>query len=328
MASFRDLPLIEPVSRSPRDIDDAIGQMLARQGDAIAKHQLYAMGLDRDSVASRVDSRRLYAADVGRDIYTSLPRPLRGDGRIYAALLWAPADALLANTTAASRLDLERHRGSLIHLMLPTETRRPAPGIKLHRATGLTPKDIVIEGPFRCSAAARTILDIAGDAEQDRVDRLVDRSEEIRRYDEAAMRRVLKARTKFPGNAKLEAAMAKLDENSGRFRSEFERRTIELIKTRSTLPVPIVNSLLAGFEHDLYFVNTRAIIELDGRDYHRSMAQRARDAEKEKILTNLGYVFLRLRWEQIVYYPEQGLRRILEHYAANAVPPVHRSGSR
>src|SRR4051794_23748685 len=105
--NFRDRPPIKPASRAPRDIDDAIRRTMARQGDAIGKHQMHAMDLDRDAIARRVHSRRLYEADVGRGIYTSVPRPLQGVGRLYAALLWAPAGGLLADTTSASQLDLE-----------------------------------------------------------------------------------------------------------------------------------------------------------------------------------------------------------------------------
>ena len=124
------------------------------------------------------------------------------------------------------------------------------------------------------------------------------------------------------GYRQLTNAVAALDATSGTFRSIFERRTMRLVERSTLIPAPVVNVLLEGFLPDLRFVGTRAIIECDGRDYHRSPAQIIADDERQRILEARGFRFLRLRWEDVVYREERTLRRIEQFVLANLTPPV------
>lgn len=330
MQSFRDLQPIVPNSRRRRDIDAAIDATIARQDGPIADHQLEVIGLSPRRIGDWVRAHRLYEADVGRGIYARTPEPLKGRGRRTAAPLWAPPDAALADTTAASLDDLEQHQGPLIHVgYVGDRKRRPVSGIAVHRFDALPPVDVrVTEDGCRATRYARTILDIAGrqDCRQHRVDALVDRSIGLQLYDQRAFDRVRQDRPKHPGIDRLGKAIAKADENSGHHRRDFELMTANLIKTSAELPTPLANPDLYGFFPDFLFWGTAAIVECDSRKFHSTPEQRAADARKRRVLQHYGYRFLLLRWEQVAYYPEDGLARIIAHYRANIAPPVPRPG--
>lgn len=330
MTNFRDLEPIVPASRRRRDIDAAIDATIARQDGPIADHQLEIIGLSTRRIADWVRANRLYEADVGSGIYTRTPEPLRGRGRRTAALLWAPEDGALADTTAASCEDLERHRGTDVHVGYVGDQRsRPVRGVAVHQFGSIPPADLyVTDDGCRSTRGARTILDIAGrkDCTQHRADALVDRSIGLRIYDQRAFDRVRRDRPTHPGTARLAAALAKADENAGMHRLDFELLTANLIKSSPDLPTPLANPELHGFYPDFLFFGTAAIVECDSRRFHATPAERAADARKRRVLQHYGYRFLLLRWEQVAYYPEDGLARIIAHYRANIAPPVPNPG--
>lgn len=330
MQDFRELEPIVPASRRRRDIDAAIDATIARQDGPIADHQLEQIGLSPRRIGDWVRAHRLYEADVGTGIYTRTPEPLRGRGRRTAALLWAPEDGVLADTTAAASEDLERHRGQAIHVGYVGDRRsRPVRGIAVHRFDPPSPADVYVNADgCRSTRGARTILDIAGrkDCTQHRADALVDRSVGLRIYDQRAFDRVRRERPSHPGITRLNAALAKADENAGLHRRDFELLTANLIKRSPELPTPLANPELYGFFPDFLFYGTAAIVECDSREFHSTPSQRAADARKRRVLQHYGYRLLLLRWEQVAYYPEDGLARIIAHYRSNQAPPIQRPG--
>lgn len=168
---------------------------------------------------------------------------------------------------------------------------------------------------------SRAILDAAAFVDADVLDDLLDRAETLRIYDERALRRMMDERRKWPGNGPLDAAMGRLDGLTGEFLSGFERKVTRLVQGSSQIPPVVVNVLVDGFRPDIRAVGTRAIIECDGRDYHRSMAQRVADEQREKILIARGFCILRLRWHHVQYEPERTLDRIERFVLANSMPP-------
>ncbi|MCR5978518.1 DUF559 domain-containing protein [Gordonia jinghuaiqii] len=75
-------------------------------------------------------------------------------------------------------------------------------------------------------------------------------------------------------------------------------------------------------------VGNRLIIEVDGMEYHASRTQFERDRERDRIAVELGYVVIRLTYNQVVYQWEQAEASILtlirrrEHLRRTGVDPV------
>ncbi len=75
-------------------------------------------------------------------------------------------------------------------------------------------------------------------------------------------------------------------------RSDGERRLRRLIRV-ARLPMPIVNTRVAGFEVDFLWPDQRVIVEAQGYRYHRHGGAFERDHRKAMALENAGYHVIR-----------------------------------
>lgn len=318
-----------------------------RQQGLVGHRQLRAEGLDAKGIARRVGngelvSRTKWAATPSRSsasaiatarhgprprkqaggAYSANDAPLTLDGRRWAAILAAPAGSWVGGASGCALLDLERHLGPM-HVVHLGSTWVPPIGVKATRTTKVHPDDLISVRGIPTSSVARSVIDGANDAavSDERLDGWLDRAIELRIYDELAMRRVIQEREMLRGAKRLDSAIDRLDDLSGEFRSRFEQKVTRLVQTSTVIPPPVVNVLVDGFRPDLRFIGTHAIVECDGRDYHRSMAQIVADERREEILRARGFAFLRLRWGQVQYEPERTLARIERFVLAHLGSP-------
>ena len=303
------------------DVNLAIKEILARQGDVIGHLQLGELGLSRAAIRYRLRRHELFTVFYG--VYSGTPGPLSQRGRDWATLLSGGPEAALSALTGAAVLDLTARRprdGN--HVLVMDDGRRSPARVTRHRTRWLPEHDIVIVDGLRCTSPARTLLDCASLVDSDRLDGMLDRSVGLNLYDGAALERVMRERRGVHGTKQLQDAIARLDENAGRTRSVFERKTLAIIRESRLIGMPTANAMVADFESDLWFFPSRAMVECDGRDVHKTPAQRARDELREQAYLALGYVILRLRWHQVVYEPARTLERIERFVLANQEPPV------
>lgn len=66
------------------------------------------------------------------------------------------------------------------------------------------------------------------------------------------------------------------------------------------LPMPIVNTRVAGFEVDFLWPDQRVIVEVQGYRYHRHRGAFERDHRKAMALENAGHHVIRTVWRQLV----------------------------
>ncbi len=243
------------------------------------------------------------------------------DGKRWAALLSAPGIGYLDHVSSLQLHGLE-DLSHPIHVVVEGGGWEGPIGVKEHRTRSLPPEDRTTVRNLRGTAIPRALIAAAPDIDRERLHDLLDTAVRLGKYDGDAMIRLLESRQTVPGYAPLTAAVAALDSTSGTFRSVFERRTMRLVQRSSLIPEPAVNVLAEGFRPDLHFVGTRAIIECDGRDYHRSPAQIIADDRRQQILESRGFRILRLRWADVVYDEERTLARIERFVLANSEPPV------
>lgn len=311
----------EQAAGRPRsEVNHAIAELLAKNDNVILPQELRELGVSRRATDRRVASGVLYRA--GFDAYSASPSRLTSRGQRRAALRGIPGRAL-SSVTAAAQMDLDRiRRGDGIHVIQLGAGRWPQPDVTIHRTKVLPPEDVAEIDGMPCTSASRTLLDCAATVELERLHDLVDRAVELRLYDGLGLERVMQQRPNARGIGRLRVALAQLDETAGRHRSAFERRTTALIRESTLIPTPVVNAPLVRFRPDVGWVGTRALVECDGRDYHRSPAQILADEAREVALLAAGFVILRLRWHQVVYEPRQTLRRLEAFYLANQAPPI------
>lgn len=293
---------------APPDQRLSATRALARaQHGPVGRTQLQALGIPIRTI-DRWRERGMLRDEL-RNVYAFDATPLSFAGRVRAALLSAPSASALARDTAAALTDLDDPTDGPIHLLTTGRAQRRQSGIVITRTTVLEPADLTVDGDgLVCTAPARTMLDLAACRSASHLDRVLDRAMQRGRFSPLDVERVL-GRPQMPGHRQLMAAVARLEDNCGRGRSELERRLIQLINA-SNLPPAANNAILFGEEVDIHFPGTPVVLEGDGRKWHTSPAQVARDAEKQAKLERHGLVVLRFDWWAVNHDAAQTLDRV------------------
>lgn len=323
MGTYRDgrVKRREKPRRRPL-LPEASEKRLEKQRDVIAFWQLREDGLGHDDIERLCDARMLRRIP-GR-VLTTTRSPLTIEAQRWSAVIGCGPDARVAGTSALGLVGVREHDAGPFHIVTPGAAMRARPGVRPHRVTDLRDDDRTTVDGYPTTTVARALVDAAAQSTPDELANDLDRAVLLGLYDGTAMDDILAHKPRFAGRPQLEAAIATLDELSGKFLSVFERRTARLVQHSTVIGTLAVNVLAHGYRPDIHAVGTSAIIECDGRDYHRSPAQIVVDAEREERLIALGYSILRLRWADVVYQPELTLARIERFVLEHAAPPAPR----
>ncbi|MBO9531565.1 MAG: hypothetical protein J7513_01135 [Solirubrobacteraceae bacterium] len=321
MGTFRDGTVTQFKRTTNSGLPQNVVKLLAKQRDVVAYRQLREHKLTPRAIDHRVMGGVLRPLP-GR-VLTTRRGKLGRDAQRWAALLSGPPSGRLTARSALALDGIAEHDESGdIYVLVEGGTPRRTAGVVFRRTKRIDPSDKRIVNDTPSVSTARALCDAAAHESVEQLAEYVDRAVMLGKFDGGRLELLLRRHRNLRGRHKLLAALATLDENSGRFRSIFERRVLRLVEEAGDMPGLVVNVLLAGYRPDLHRPGTAAIIECDGRDYHRSPAQIVADDERETRLRALGYQFLRLRWADLVYAPEATVARIRAFLAANAGPPV------
>ena len=135
-------------------------EMLAVQGNAIARRQSTSSGIDPRTMRSRVSTGRWQR--LQRGVYAAFSGEPGRETVLWAALLCAGPGAALSHQTAAERHGLMDGPSSLITITVPA-SRHPAqakiPGVVIHRSDAvLRTRHPTMLPP--CTRAEDTVLDL------------------------------------------------------------------------------------------------------------------------------------------------------------------------
>jgi very-short-patch-repair endonuclease len=262
--------------RHPRD--RAAAALAARQHGVVTTAQLAAVGLSSRAIARRVE--RGWLTPVFRRVYRVGPIAA-ARAREMAAILACGPTALLSHHSAAAVWGFRPAHEGDVHIT-KTTTTRARPGIRVHRTASL---NVAVQDGLPLTTPARTIHDLAPH---------LPRHELHRAIEEAEIRKLIT-------REQLRPALRGTDEP--RFtRSEAERRLLKLVRA-SRLPVPITNTMVAGWEVDALWPRHGLIVEVDGFAYHGNRAAFERDRRRDAALTAAGYRVVRITWRRLVHEP-------------------------
>lgn len=116
------------------------------------------------------------------------------------------------------------------------------------------------------TAVPRTLLDLAVAVRPERLERMLQRAEELKLFDLAAVEELLARTAGHHGHGRLRRSLA-LYRPPPFTRSELERRILAALHAAG-LPPPLVNHGELGFELDLYWPEQRFVVELDVFETH------------------------------------------------------------
>jgi hypothetical protein len=192
---------------------------------------------------------------------------------------------------------------------LTTPTRRHAkPAVRLHYAR-LGEDDCAISDDIPVTALPRTVLDLAVTFSAARLARVIERSEELQRFDLREMEAALGRAGGHPGGAKLRRALEIYREEPALTRSGLERRFLTLARSAG-LPRPAMNFNVAGFELDAYWERERFVVELDAYETHGTRAAFERDRLRQEELKLTGIEMTRVTGPRLDREPMRVMERV------------------
>jgi very-short-patch-repair endonuclease len=276
--------------------DRWIARLATRQHGVVSVAQLLAAGLTYEAIRRRVRTGRLHR--IHRGVYAVGHRNLSHQGWWMAAVLACGEGAVLSHRSAAMLWGLRKAIEAPVDVTVPGNGGRARRrGIRVHRSTSLTPKEVTIRQGIPTTTPERTIRDLKRLLTRDELQGAIARAE-IQHLPIG----------KLPGF---------LHEPT---RSELERRFLRLCR-RHGLPKPEVNVKVGPYEVDFLWRDQRLAVETDGWETHRTRsafeADRARDAD----LKSRGIDVLRFTYLQVWYEDVLVARRVRELLDASRMSP-------
>lgn len=161
-----------------------------------------------------------------------------------------------------------------------------------------------------CLSIGRTICDLAGELDAERLERLVDNCLVRRKIKLAALQATFEVldRPRRKGRAALRRLLNERDEGGGLPESELEARFLKLLE-KHNVARPVVQGAPPWLEHlagrvDCMYPDQRQIFELDGRPWHLRDADRDRDLRRDHAAALAGWEVTRFGWRQVVHAGE------------------------
>ncbi len=142
------------------------------------------------------------------------------------------------------------------------------------------------------TALPRTLLDCATELRASQLQRMLERSEELRLFDLGPVEALLERSGRHQGRRRLRRAIA-LYAPVPFTRSGFETRFFEAVLAAG-LPRPATNFVEAGFELDVYWPELRFAVELDTYGTHGTQAAFERDHLRDEDLLLAGIELTRV----------------------------------
>jgi hypothetical protein len=295
----------------------ALAALAHSQYGVVSIAQLHELGFSKGSVEKAVRAGRLHSLD--RCVYAVGHTRLPLEGQCFAAVFASGPGAVLSHHSAAWLHGLARWKPAPFHVTGPV-ARRPRLPVRIHRARRLEDPDRTLIEAIPATAVPRTLLDMAAVIGFERLEKMVERSEELGLFDLRAVEELLARTVGHHGHGRLRKAIS-LYKPSSFTRSTLEKRWLELVLAVG-LPQPRVNYVEHGFELDCYWPEYRFAVELDVFETHGTRAAFERDRKRQEDLLLLGVQMTRVTGPRLEREPEEVIRRVARLLSERAPYPV------
>lgn len=277
-------------------LDLVISRLAAGQHGIVAARQLLAGGLSRRAIARRVADGRLHRVHTG--VFSVGGPPRTAAAWRMAAVLAVGPGSLVSHRSAAAAWGIRDTARAAVDVVIAARSRRQRPGITVHVTSALASEDRELVDGVPTTSIARTFLDLAEVVDAAGLRRAYERAQRLELLDVRAIDRVMDRNNGRHGVAALRTLRTYDPVPGARTRSELERRFLDLIRAAG-LPVPLVNTMVEGYEVDAFWPRARLVVELQSWAYHRDRGAFERDHSKAARLKATGHEFLALTHRQL-----------------------------
>lgn len=272
--------------------------LAGRQYGRISRRQLLGLGIPASTIDSWLRSGRLVRVCTG--VYAFPPLQTSREASWMAAVLACSAGAALGGLSAAAHLQLTRHDGERIEVVVPRGGSGPKT-LHLHRPRRM-PATFVHDG-IRTTTAPETLLALAVTFTDRNLERALGEAELLRLLAAGEPERTLAANPRHPGAKRLRRVLAGHDAGDGIPRNVMELAFRDIVRELG-LPEPVSNERRLGWQIDFLWPELMLAAETDGRSVHARRIAFAKDRRKDRELQLAGYVVLRFTYAEIVHRPE------------------------
>lgn len=291
-----------------------IHRVAERRLGLITRVELMRLGVSDTQIWNLVRTGVLVR--IHRGVYRVAGSPTTAEQIALGACLAVGAKAFVSHRTGLSLWALIEHVEDEPQITVPRGRRSQRPGIIVHRATYLGPRDVTHLGLIPVTTVARTLSDAALQIGRLRAERAV---------DEALRRRVVPPEQLLRDLAGGKGMMKQLADDRlahGAPESELERRALVLLR-RCALPEPVRQHEVAvngrRYRLDLAYPAHRLAVELNGRAPHWGRERWESDHYRRRDLRSAGWSLLEFTWADIT---EGAAKFGLEVGAALGLSPV------
>lgn len=283
----------------------ALAELAEQQHGVVAARQLVELGYSRNVIAYAKTSGRL--RHLYRGVYAVGHKPVTWHSRCLAAALSCGSNAVASHRSAAWIWGLLRYRPDSFDITVPVRRRHVRSDLRLHYARMTDEDRDRLEG-IPITAVPRTLLDLAAILSKERLDRALERSEELNLFDLRPMDALFARAGGHPGAGRLRRALA-LYHPPPFTRSGLERRFLELVR-RAGLPRPSTGFNVAGYELDVYWPAERFAVELDVYETHSGRRSFENDRIRQEELKLQGVEMIRVTGRRFDREPAEVTKRV------------------
>jgi very-short-patch-repair endonuclease len=284
---------------------EELERLAAAQFGVVTFAQLRELGFSKGAISRSTEARRLLR--IHRGVYAVGHRALSAHGRALAAVLACGDGALLSHRSAAWLHGLQSWAPREPEVTVANSGHRRA-RIRLHRTGLLTPADACERERLPTTSLARTMLDIAAEETPRRVRNAVERAERLGLLDLDSIDSQLARRPGVRGAGCLRRELEIYrDPIFSRARSE---RLFRALVKRAGLPMPAINTFVAGHEIDAYWEQARFAVEVEGWEAHRTRAAFENDHLRQENLKLAGIDSVRITARRIEREPAKVGQRL------------------
>jgi hypothetical protein len=283
----------------------AIADLARRQHGNVTRAQLLALGLSPSTIRDRTGSGRLFR--VFRGVYAVGHPAATPIQRAAAAVLACGPGAVLSHASAMVLWGFWKRWDAPFEVST-TRDRRP-PGITVHRATTLTPRDTVSHHGIRTTTPARTIFDIASRLDPDQLARAYANVLISKKLHESQLIELMRRQNPRHPTISRFTPLLRQPTGTGPTRSDWERALPAFCRDWG-LPVPVMPAKIGRHTVDAYFPVEGLIVELDGWDFHQSRYSFETDRDRDADSLALGHPTVRITWERMHGTPDREAARL------------------
>jgi hypothetical protein len=285
---------------------DPLVSLAAAQHGVVTVAQLRAAGMSGSVVSKRVRRGQLHRVHHG--VYAVGHATLSREGRWLAAVFAGGLRAVLSHLSATVLiLAIDRFPLGPPDVLVPSISHRPAAGVRFRRCRSLDPRDVTVAHGIPVTTVARMLVDLTDLLTAHQVTYVINEAAYRKRLDLSATRRAMERANGRRNLHVLERAIELYLSGSAGTKSPHEDAFLALVG--ETLPEPLVNTQLAGFEVDFLWPESMLVVEIDGRGHGRPPARR-KDALEDRVLRGAGYTVLRFTDVQLAAEPASVLASV------------------